>query len=204
MGRYENLEHQLYDGVGEYGFPVLDAVTKMPEIDDWIQFNYAKSTRKNKEKTGVHFFVEDMQFERAWNCPIRYGNLLDEFGVVIEPDFSTFRNFPKAMRVYNNYRNMWLTRFWQDMGLTVIPSVGGHKEDWDWCFDGYPQGSIVAVSNIGSMENKESRDEFRMCYEEMLTRLQPKEVLLYCHKADDYKGPVRYIMFSLDKTNQAE
>ena len=39
------------------------------------------------------------------------------------------------------------------------------------------------------------RKLFNDGYNEMLTRLQPKEVLFYAHTFDDYKGPVHYIRY---------
>ena len=204
MGRYENVDLGLYEGVGEFQFPQVLPLYELPQIDNWIQFNYVKSTNKEKIKTGVNFYITDQQFERVWNSPIRYTEVLSDYGAVIGPDFSTYLNFPKAMRVYNTFRNRWLTRFWQDRGLTVVPEVGwGLKDSWDWCFDGLPQGSIVSVSNIGSMDSAEKRKNFKEGYNEMLKRLQPKEVLFYAHKIDDYAGPVHYIYFKMDKKTQS-
>lgn len=38
---------------------------------EWIGFNYAASTARRAGK-GVHFFLDDYQFERVWNNPDRY------------------------------------------------------------------------------------------------------------------------------------
>ena len=105
-------------------------------------------------------------------------------------------DFPKAVQIFNHYRKHWCAAYWQEQGLTVIPTISwGEKDSWDWCFDGEPEGSVVAVSNVGCMKNKEGRKLFLDGYNEMLTRLQPKEVLFYAHVFDDYKGPVRYIRY---------
>ena len=203
MLQFLNIERAFYDGVGEYNIPVIQPVEELPEIDSWIGFNYIKTTKKEPAKTGVHFYITDEQFERVWNFPNRYGRLLSNYGAVISPNFSVYVNFPKAIQVYNRYRRNWIGAYWQEQGLTVIPDVTwGFEDTYDWCFDGLPIGGIVSVSNVGCMADPILRQMFMNGYNEMLTRLQPKQVLLYAHTLDDYKGPVKVIKFELGKQEQ--
>ena len=67
---YENLERQIFDGVGKYGIPQIEPVTYEKGCE-WIGFNYAK-TCKEPEKKGVHFFLDDYQFNRLWTDVDRY------------------------------------------------------------------------------------------------------------------------------------
>lgn len=54
-------------------------------------------------------------------------------------------------------------------GMTVYPSVSWSDErSYDWCFDGDPVGGIVAVSSVGTQQNKESKRLFLRGYEEMM------------------------------------
>ena len=201
MAVWENLGHAMYEGVGEYGFPESRQVIDIPNIDEWISFNFVKPRLRNKSKTGVHFYITDQQFERVWNFPDRYGVALSEFGAVVGTDFSVYTDFPPAMAIYNTYRNRWLTRYWQDNGVYVIPNVRfGTKDTWNWCFDGLPQDSVVAISNVGFMNKPELRKLFMDGYNEMLTRLQPRKIIFYAKIVDDYKGPVQFVHFSMDKT----
>lgn len=200
MGDYLNLDVAFYDGVGKYQFPEVYPCIEQPDVDSWIQFNYAKTTLKKKERTGVNFYIKDQQFERVWNNPLRYAELLSDYGCVTGPDFSTYLDFPLSVRLYNTYRNRWLTRYWQENGVNVVPDVGwGLEDSYEWCFDGLPEDSIVSVSNVGAMDNAESRKAFMRGYNEMLIRLQPRLVLFYANKIDDYKGNIRFIKFRLGK-----
>lgn len=60
---YENAQRAIYAGTGEYRIPVI-----APENYagcEWIGFNYINS-EPDKEKKGIHFFLDDYQFIRHW------------------------------------------------------------------------------------------------------------------------------------------
>ena len=195
-GLYQNLLIMAFDGVGEFDIPQLYPTTEV-NVESWIGFNQFNSTRKNRETTGVHFYLDDYQFERIWAHPYRYAKALKPFNTVMTPDFSTYLDFPEAVRIFNHYRRHWCGRYWQEMGINVIPNIQwGYKESYSWCFDGDPVGGIVAVSNIGMRKSKELRQRFNDGYNEMLVRLQPKKVLMFGHSFDDYQGNVEYIEMS--------
>lgn len=62
----------------------------------------------------------------------------------------------------------------------VYPSISWSDENsYDWCFDGDPVGGIVAVSSVGTQQNKESKRLFLRGYEEMMKRLSPEWVIFY-------------------------
>lgn len=195
-GLYQNLLIMAFDGVGEFDIPQLYPTTEV-NVESWIGFNQCGSTKKNRETTGVHFYLDDYQFERIWAHPYRYAKTLKTFNTVMTPDFSTYLDFPEAVRIFNHYRRHWCGRYWQEMGINVIPNIQwGYKESYSWCFDGDPVGGIVAVSNIGMRKSKELRQRFNDGYNEMLVRLQPKKILMFGHSFDDYQGNVEYIEMS--------
>ena len=66
---YENLQKRIFDGVGEYGIPQIEP-TQHKECE-WIGFNYARS-EKNRTGKGVHFFLDDYQFNSVWRYPDKY------------------------------------------------------------------------------------------------------------------------------------
>lgn len=103
-------------------------------------------------------------------------------------------DFPKAVQIYNHYRKHWLAAYWQENGINVIPTIcWSDEESFDWCFDGEPRNSIVAVSNVGCMKNKQARENFMKGYNKMLEVLTPTKVLMFAQKMDDYKGNVEVI-----------
>lgn len=185
---YENLNKCIFDGTGAYGIPPL-----YPEhcsVDSFIGFNYAKSCKAPYSK-GVHFFIDDYQFTRLWANPDAYLELLGNFKAVCTPDFSTYTDFPKAIQIYNHYRKHWLGAYWQQNGITVIPTISwSDRSSFEWCFDGEPVGSSVAVSSVGTQINKESRALFLAGYNEMCSRLQPERIYFYGLVPDGCKGNI--------------
>ena len=159
---YDNLEKMIFSGVGEYGIPEI-----MPEQYkkcEWIGFNYAASTARRAGK-GVHFFLDDYQFERVWNNPDRYIEVLRDYDYVLSPDFSMYTDFPKAMQIYNHYRKHWCAAYMQINGLRVIPTIAWSDESsFEWCFDGEPVGSVVAVSSVGTQNSKAKKSAFLRGY----------------------------------------
>ena len=188
---YENLNKCIFDGTGAYGIPPLEPVA--PEHcnpESFIGFNYVKSCKDSYGK-GVHFFVDDYQFTRCWTNPDVCLRRLSEFKAVCTPDFSTYTDFPRAIQIYNHYRKHWLGAYWQQNGITVIPTISwSDKASFEWCFDGEPEGACVAVSSVGTQLNKESRALFQAGYDEMLTRLQPQRIYFYGLVPDECKGNI--------------
>lgn len=178
MINFENLDKFVFSGVGKYEIPQIDPETKYPG-GEFVGMNYAL-TEKFPESKIMHCFVDDYQFIRYWNNPNKYLPMLSKFSAVCSPDFSTYRDMPLAMQIYNHYRKHWLAAYWQLNGITVYPTISWSDErSFDWCFDGEPVGGVVAVSSVGAIKNKEIKRSFLLGYEEMMKRLNPAWVIFY-------------------------
>lgn len=199
MPQYCNLAHSMYEGVGKYNIPEIDPVYEC-DTHKWLGFNYVKSYATKKDTgTGVHFFLYDDQFERVWNAPDKYLKYLSRYDCVLSPDFSLYTDFPLAVSIFNHYRKHWLAAYWQECGITVIPTIRWMWPDsYDWCFDGEPKNSIVAVSNIKHVRNKKWKKMFDDGYNEMLKRLNPSKILFYGNIVDGYEGNVCYIKHKIE------
>lgn len=91
---YENLNKAMFDGEGQYDIPILAPAEC--DVENWISFNFAKGCEE-PERHGVHFFIDDYQFNRVWTPPDVYVEMLGRFQAVCTPDFSTYTDFPKAL-----------------------------------------------------------------------------------------------------------
>ena len=140
-----------------------------------------------------------------WNDPDRYIDLFRRFRYVLTPDFSLYTDFPKALQVYNHYRKHWLGAYWQLNGINVIPTVcWSDKESFEWCFDGEPTHSVVAVSSVGTQRSKGTKRKFLDGYFEMVDRLQPTQIIFYGNVPEECKGNIVRVKQFTDKWNEAE
>lgn len=183
-GNILNLAYAQYAGAGKYDIPQLKPLKIMPNIDRWIGFNYVMSDKaplKEKMHTGVHFFIDDYQFERVWNDPEIYADKLTEYGIVLTPDFSPYGDMPLATQIYNHYRKHWCGKFWQDRGVRVVPTIRASTDErsLDFYLDGEPTESIVAISSMWVNENGENWDMWLKEYGNMIDTLNPCKILIY-------------------------
>ncbi len=174
---YENVQRMLFDGVGRYDIPEIEP-TQFDNAE-FVGSNYAKST-KNCEDKAVHFFLDDYQFNRVWTDPDKYIPMLQRFKYVLTPDFSLYTDFPKSLQIYNHYRKHWLGAYWQMHGINVIPTIcWSDRDSFEWCFDGEPTRSVVAVSSVETQNSKEKKRRFLDGYFEMVERLEPELIIFY-------------------------
>ena len=155
---------------------------------DLIGFNYAK-TSKNKQ-CGIHFFVDDYQFERVWATPEKYTEILSEYECILSPDFSLYLDMPMPMKIWNIYRSRQIGAYYQSRGINVIPTISwAEKETFEFCFRGVPQKSIVAVSTIGVKKDETALKIWRDGMAEMMRQIEPKTILVYGGPLEfDYGG----------------
>lgn len=171
---------------GKYQIPTLAACDYVPE--KLIGFNEAKSA--TDFDTGVHFFIDDYQFERIWRAPKKYIEMLSRFECIFTPDFSLYMDMPLAMKIWNVYRSRLIGQMAQDLGLRVIPTLVWAGDDTlDFAFDGLPKNSTVAVSTVGVMRDENSRKIWQKGMRAALKALEPKQILLYGSEIDfDFGG----------------
>lgn len=183
-----NLNKAIYGGVGSFDIPEIVPHNTFDTDTEFVAFNYALGDKK-REEHGVHFFVDDYQFDRVWNNPDAYVNMFQQYKYVLSPDFSMYIDWPKAVQIYNHYRKHWLARYFQDHGITVIPTVGWSDEDsLEWCFDGEPRGSIVAVCSRGCANSKANAQAFNKGFLAMVETLSPTKILCFGKHMDVYNG----------------
>lgn len=156
--------------------PVIRKTDHYPET--LIGFNYAKTSEE--KYAGIHFFVDDYQFERVWNYPEKYVDILLPYDCILSPDFSLYLDMPMPMKIWNVYRSRQIGAFYQDRGIIVIPTLSWAEPDtYQFCFRGIEKGSVVAVSTVGVKESKESLSVYFDGMAEAIRQIEPSVVLEY-------------------------
>lgn len=190
---YNLSEYDEYNTEGFYQMPVLEPCNYIP--DDIIGFNYAL-TSKNKD-CGIHFYIDDYQFERVWTQPQLYLEKLSEYQCIFTPDFSLYTDMPIAMKIWNTYRSRLIGQIAQRMGMLVIPTVSWcEKATFDFCFDGLPKGATLSISTIGVKKEDYNFNLWKAGVDEMIKRLKPKTLLIYGGEIEDIDyGNTKVIYF---------
>ncbi|AOE44414.1 hypothetical protein SEA_STROSAHL_1 [Gordonia phage Strosahl] len=128
----------------------------------------------------LHFFLDDYRFETVWSSPERLLPRVKAVGAALTPDFSLWRDMPRAAQVWNIYRSRWCGAYWQSEGLTVIPTATwGTPDTYDFCFDGLPVGGSIAISSMGIRTSGEDQELFRMGLEQLVARTSPSTLIAY-------------------------
>lgn len=187
-----NLDiYEESETAGFYQIPIIYNDGIVP--DDIIGFNYAK-TSEDKD-IGIHMYVDDYQFERLWNKPQDYVDILSEYQCVFSPDFSLYMDMPMAMKVWNIYRSRMIDQYLQRQGVKVVPTISWAESDtFAFCFDGIPEGSIVTVSTIGVKRDEYALEIWKAGMDAMIDKIKPSMILVYGGELEyDYGNiPVKY------------
>lgn len=177
---------------GIYQMPIIKCDNYIPK--SMISFNYANSSKNTN--CCVHFYLDDYQFERLWNDPYKYIDRLSQYECILSPDFSLYKDMSMAMKMYNTFRSRLIGQFYQACGIKVIPTISWcEKDTYEFCFDGIPKGSIVSVSTIGVIRNKEAKQIWKDGITEMIKRIEPKTILIYGKPIDYDFGDIEVMYF---------
>ena len=197
---WENLQKAMFDGEGLYEIPIIKPEHYVDEVQ-LIDFNQAVKTNSSGGKgKGVHFFIDDYHFVGIWKNIDKYIPILKRFDIVLSPDFSIYTDFPKAIQIYNHYRKHWVGAYLQSKGVTVIPTITWSTPDtFDFCFDGEPKHSTVAVSSVGCMKDDFGRRLFIDGWDEMMKRIEPENVIFYGQMPQEIRGNIIHIAPFADK-----
>ncbi len=198
--REYNLElYDENDTEGFYQMPIIHTNNYIPE--KIRSFNYAL-TSSDKE-CGIHFFIDDYQFERVWNSPQQYTSILNQYECIFSPDFSLYMDMPIAMKIWNVYRSRLIGQYYQNQGIRVIPTVSwGEKETFEFCFDGIEEGGIVAVSTIGVKNDPDAFQIWKDGMQELMKRKKPQTILVYGGQVEFNYGDAEVVYFDNENTER--
>jgi hypothetical protein len=201
-GYYGDERERTYNGVnlreydnarvtGKYDMPALKCVKHIPK--GLMSFNYMLGT--DDFEKGIHFYIDDYQFERIWSSPEKYMDRLAKFDCVLTPDFSLYVDMPIAMQIWNVYRSRLIGQMMQDNGITVIPTLSwSDSRSYDFCFDGIPTGGTVSVSTVGVKRDDDAMGYWMAGMDEALKLIKPDSVV--CYGGDvGYEFPCKTVYF---------
>lgn len=170
---------------GELEIPAIQPTSSVPQ--KLAPFSQAISAKDRN--LWVHFYEDDVKFERVWNNPKRYLRILSEFKGVIAPDFSVYRDMPLVMQFWNIYRSRAIAHALQSRGTPVIPNLRfGDRRTWDICCLGIAKHSVIAVGSHGNIKNAEDRRCFIDGLEYIVNQVEPCTIVVYGSAPDSIFG----------------
>lgn len=175
--------------------PIIHKTDFVP--DDLIGFKYVKAdNNENAEKAGIHCFIDDYQFERLWNRPDEYIDLVKPYQCMLSPDFSLYTDMNMPTKIWNVYRSRLIGAYYQARGVTVIPTIQwAEPATFEFCFKGIEQGGTIAVSTIGVKEDQDALQIWQEGMKEAIKQLKPKTILVYGGKLDFDYGKIKVVYY---------
>ncbi len=176
--------------VGIYELPVIKTSDIIP--DRVVSFSKAMSRKWTDYDCYVHFYEQDVKFERLWHNPRKYLHRLKKFKGVISPDFSLYRNMPLCMQLWNTYRGRAIAAWLQGKGIQIIPNVRfGDERTYPFCFDGIEKNKTIAVGTHGCIKRKEDKVFFQVGLAQTVHKLSPKTIIVYGRAPESIFKPYR-------------
>lgn len=162
--------------VGRYGFPQLARGNYIPDTAV-LPFNYFLSTERSRN--WYHCFVDDKRFACLYRNFYRYLEPLKQVRGIISTDFSLYRDSDIDTLVENCRRNRSVHYALQKEGIPAIPTAGfAGEESWEWCFDGLPSDSTVAVTTNCLGADPEAHRLFIGGIDAMVCKIHPSAIIV--------------------------
>jgi hypothetical protein len=176
-GKLDPLNTRLvFDSESRWGIPKLEPTDFVPKT--LAAWHDPKQRQLAADGGALHFFLDDYRFEKVWSRPEATYERIADVGAALSPDFSMWRDMPKAMQIWQVYRSRWCGAFWQHLGVDVVPTVTwGDPATYEFTFDGLPQRSVLAVSMLGV--RKDGRELFVQGIKELVAQCDPTLLLCY-------------------------
>lgn len=185
---------------GKYKIPEIPkADLSDKDFENLLLIGFDRTNKQKDLDRIVHFFLYDYKFERVWKDPEGCIERLKNYKAVLSPDFSMYIQMNPVIKLYNTFRNRYCGAYFASKGLKVIPSVNwGNEDTFDFCFEGIPKGSTVAVSTYQVSEHgnhADQKDFFMKGYNEMLKRIEPERIICYHEPFDEMNGNIVYVNY---------
>ena len=163
--------------VGKYGFPQLNEQKLIPTINP-LPINYMTSQKCLRDKW-FHCFTDDEKYQKFWYKFHRYTPFFSQAAGFISTDFSLYRDVDLATQIRNCYKNRVMAYAMQKINPNIIPTAGFAGEStWEWCFDGLPCHSTVAITTNGTLSDPEARRLFVGGVDALVKTLEPYALVI--------------------------
>lgn len=136
------------------------------------------------------FYVDDFRFVnicKDFDEMVKAGEKIKahNFAAAVSPNLSLWRGYPNALQINRTYLVRYVARYWQEMGIKVIPDINwSDEQSYEYCFEGIPKNAPIAsiqarTTNTNTPQYAESKKYFLQGLRTALERIAPKKLLIY-------------------------
>jgi hypothetical protein len=171
------------------GFPLIKSESYVVPAKLYKYTSRKKTIYPDLSDGCCHFFIDDHRFTHLWNRPQSSLKFLSQFSYLLLPDFTIAAELSPIQNQWQHYRKMWIGAYWEAHGLKVIPTANWTDQIQDWCFEGMPKNTAIAISTM-EINQKDEWHSFNDGLTIMIQKLEPSNLLIY-GKLSDNQGEIK-------------
>jgi hypothetical protein len=115
------VANELFWSDNEFDIPTLD-INKQSDCCEAPFIKWGVRSRKNNYQSGtIHFYTDDYKFSGLWRNPIKI--IETNVTTVVETDYSSNNETPRAVFLKSLYKKRWLSRYWQKHGIFIMVNL---------------------------------------------------------------------------------
>lgn len=163
---------------GKYEFPEMPGVCLDALPDRILPFDRVGSDLRPGD--WIHFYVHDKRFYRFLERRDFYLSRLKDVAGFIGTDNSMYRDLPLAEQIHSCYLNRAIDYYLHTKGKIVVPNVSwGDWRTYEFCCDGLPRNSTVAMSTYGCSRTRTDKFKFEESFIFCVKTLRPYNIVLH-------------------------
>jgi len=132
----EQVKDILYPSDNLYDIPCLRLDRQAGQLE--MPFVPYGTAFKMKMAKTFHYYVEDYRFNTLWENPAKV--LKHAITQSVEPNCSLFDTTPIARGLERIYRKRWISRWWQEHGITIYADLNVSAKFYEYNQLGIPDG----------------------------------------------------------------
>ena len=140
--------------------PILDINLQAPYIIPPFKI-WGQLTRRQKFTGTWCFYTKDYKFSALWKHPDAL--IKTKSPVAVETNFSTSKELPLALGIYDIYRKRWVSKYWQLNGVRIIVDVNVSEKFLKHNFLGIPDGWRSYASRAQKGNNEFLHLQYEYC-----------------------------------------
>lgn len=177
--------------VGKYDMPNVSCSCENIKIDYLVLYSHL-SEYDEKSNKAVCFYQYDQIFDGInglFNAIYyndkklleKYKKRFENVKILIAPDYSVYGDLPLIENLYRIFKSRVVSAYLiNEWDKIVIPNITFvDDETKETCFSGIDKNTVVAISALGCLKEKEQKKLFSEIIDETIKRISPSIVVIY-------------------------